>query len=1071
MDENDVAPPIQSDTTRTVNDGPQTSTNSDYLQDPLTSTPNGGGGGSPTPPEEPPSDQEINQEIKKVQAQGKAKAQGVKPAGEKTPEPLEKEETQAQGMPEETVEPQEGEEESEEDVPQETQPGFAGTPQGAEWCRALGEQDFFRTAAAGLPELESFIPPMDRLEAVGGALADGAVDGLVDGGLAIAVDTGLNVASSKIPYAAGLVEVGKLGKNLYDGISEKGVLEGTWQGLKASYGGLFGGGEFGKGWDKITKGDTFDKIEGALHAVKGVANILDTLSSIAWTVAGLGFILSWIPGMQWLIPFVAMAAKWGFVLGGIGTLTGVLVSTLQAIVIGARAVDALYYAADGEDLDQSIQSLKENTKGFVTTATARAGHKTREKIGDSLKTKSASGGGTNANSLKPTGANPTGEKPNKLQLIADIALGTKGPKDFLSRSSDSVNDVKTSAAGMKGLVSGKNTGERISNLENAGVEVFHSNRQRESVTKKLESKGQNDTRKNQAAGAKTQERLDQAQKKVEDTKKEMDDAFKKSQAAYERKQKVQSEFMKQKDAKGSAGPGSLESAQKQLTEATALSQSYQQDLRAVKKYQGEVQRSLQHVEKIEVHSGRDLSTTKTNLKQEVTRAKQLESQTKQGIQQAEKMKVEAKTHVDMVKTRIAFNKASMAHTEAKRTAAGKGWKHQMARESQSAMDGVAATHKGIQSRVEQTSNSKAWKDLGGDGASGTHLHGHNQGSGVTGFATAPVTDMVKSGLGMGDVTKTEPPKTEAPPAAPAKVEPPAEKEPQQTPEELFQPIIDSAQQLLQQGASGPVPDTTLPNAIDGMDSAKELLDVEEDTLKAQDTIIQQSLNNADSSLQTFNELDTFQQDAVLQREKLDATVDTLEQNQEKLQGRMGTFQQDSTESMGTISEFSSSLMGFLGPFLNLMGKIPGRFIGNAGEGAGGAKQLGQVGTDLTNVSGDLGSTNGAMGSALGPLQQKSQASRGEIEGFGTSLGELETLVSTERDQTLQGQSELMTLSADVQTGMADISGERTRLDGLGATKLEEANAFTAASDAHKTETLASFDELFSRIENLQAQEL
>ncbi len=119
--------------------------------------------------------------------------------------------------------------------------------------------------------------------------------------------------------------------------------------------------------------------------------------------------------------------------------------------------------------------------------------------------------------------------------------------------------------------------------------------------------------------------------------------------------------------------------------------------------------------------------------------------------------------------------------------------------------------------------------------------------------------------------------------------------------------------------------------------------------------------------------------------------------------------------------------GFVGPFISLMGRVPGRFVGNAGEGAAGAKQMQAFATD---GPGELSSTTSmaseASAEAAVRTQQNSNAKAAGDVAVG-NVNSLQSEVANQRTQATTGISELVSAQSENDAYLASIESEKSRL--------------------------------------------
>lgn len=206
----------------------------------------------------------------------------------------------------------------------------------------------------------------DRVGLVGEALLSGGADGFVQGAQAAIIDVVLNKATSKIPYAAGFIAMAQIA---YD--PKKWWADTVTTGIVGKVGG---------GWDKLTGegSDWIDRFEGVVNILEGLNNIIGLASTVCMIVAAAGFILSFI--CPALIPFVALAAKWGLLLGEINTVVGLGLNLMRLIIVVARSVQIAVSDANPEVQAKRAEKLKEMMTEWTSDFTKRQGNKLAGKL-------------------------------------------------------------------------------------------------------------------------------------------------------------------------------------------------------------------------------------------------------------------------------------------------------------------------------------------------------------------------------------------------------------------------------------------------------------------------------------------------------------------------------------------------------------------------------------------------------------------------------------------------------------------------------------------------------------------
>jgi len=325
-------------------------------------------------------------------------------------------------------------------------------------------------------------PSPDRWQMLSEALGQGALQGLKEGAFSIVVDTAINAASSKIPYLAGFIEVFQFAMDPLE--YGKSVLDG-----------LGGKGKYAQAFARFKSGDPIEIFTGVLDLFDGVKETISTLSKICWLVAGLGFIAS----LFWpaLLPFVALAAKWGVVFGTVSTVIGLGLTALRAVVIALQSAKLLYGDADPEELLATQQTIRDQTQTFVKTWVERKG----DKIRDNVQTRRQK-----ADTGEPPKASDNGapeQKPNKL--VEALKFASPLNKGMFESAGDNMKSlrVKDLAKVSWDLKGGHPfqpvDGETLMKLEGAGVPVFANDKHRDFVDQAMQKHGKNDTQEYQRA--------------------------------------------------------------------------------------------------------------------------------------------------------------------------------------------------------------------------------------------------------------------------------------------------------------------------------------------------------------------------------------------------------------------------------------------------------------------------------------------------------------------------------------------------------------------------------------------
>ncbi len=277
-----------------------------------------------------------------------------------------------------------------------------------------------------------------KTEAVGGtengklaleALGAGAADGFAQGAQAAIIDVVLNKATSKIPYASGFIAMAQIA---YD--PNKWFQDTIVSGV---------GGKLVGGWNKAfgEESDGIDRLEGVLNILEGLNNIIGIASTVCMIVAAAGFILSFI--CPALIPFVALAAKWGLLLGEINTVVGLALNAIRLVIVIWRAKQVAM-----EDANPEVQAKRaEKLKGMMTEWTADFTKRQGNNLAKKLQTQPAAKPGpakdpTSKPAAPADGSAATATKSGWKSRLSKIGGGLKKAGDEVLGVSDGIKEAK-----------------------------------------------------------------------------------------------------------------------------------------------------------------------------------------------------------------------------------------------------------------------------------------------------------------------------------------------------------------------------------------------------------------------------------------------------------------------------------------------------------------------------------------------------------------------------------------------------------------------------------------------------
>lgn len=304
------------------------------------------------------------------------------------------------------------------------------------------------------------------------AVRDGAASGFVEGVTTLAIDTAINVATSRIPYLQGAVELVRLVRD------PQKYLTGFYTDKLAP------------GWRQLTGANSsvVDRIEGLLNLVDGINGFLSLISSICWIVAGAGLIASlFFPA---ILPFVGMAAQWGMTIGKVSTVVGMFITAFRPIIILLRSIELLTSNASPEDLKKKQDALRNQVSSFSSEFTTRAGHTLRSRAQQGLNNRAQRRAGqTPAPPTAPQG--PRNASANRMVRIVGLLSGAGSQQglrnwDDQRQGRQQLRDARQAMRQTRGQA----TADRLAALEGTGMQVFAGERHRQRVSRQLAAQEQ-----------------------------------------------------------------------------------------------------------------------------------------------------------------------------------------------------------------------------------------------------------------------------------------------------------------------------------------------------------------------------------------------------------------------------------------------------------------------------------------------------------------------------------------------------------------------------------------------------
>ncbi len=253
----------------------------------------------------------------------------------------------------------------------------------------------------------------DRAVLVAKAVGKGAGGGFVRGVGELGISLLIQQGSKKVPYLSGFVEIAQIA---YD---PKGWYEAntaaTWGKLSSGWSDAFGSGK-----------DWVTRIEGLINLLDGVANVIGLLETICQAVASVLFVGGLISAMFGVGAALLAAApffgKAGLILAEVSALLKIAVTGLHFVVVAGRAFQILADGdADPATLAAKAESLEKNTEEWTKEFTKARGKKLVDKM--SAKGKDSKKGGeskaADAKAAAPKSGGPALPRPQEPKGYGD----------------------------------------------------------------------------------------------------------------------------------------------------------------------------------------------------------------------------------------------------------------------------------------------------------------------------------------------------------------------------------------------------------------------------------------------------------------------------------------------------------------------------------------------------------------------------------------------------------------------------------------------------------------------------
>jgi hypothetical protein len=1024
-----------------------------------------------------PTEEELEQMIREARQEGQSRAdsQDTGDTGEPAPQPGE--------PPVGTAEPQP--DVSAEGVSEPEQPGFAAVPPGPD-----GELPSFESLkSAPLSKWDDEMAwhqyfqgsgPMDGIQVdrdalISDALSGGALAGFQAGLKNVAIDTLINVASSRIPYLQGFVEMARIA---YD---PQAWLEGT---VQSTVGNMVNGGAML--WEGVTSGDPIAALDGLLTILDGINNVIGTLSSLCWIVAAASFVLSFICPAA--LPFAALAANWAVTLGTISTAFGIFITLGRAVVITMRFLQIKYGDADPATLLEQGERLRAQTQAFTGEFTTRAGNRLRGAAQDRLQNR----GQARSTTQTPQRQNSASANPpsrmqritNALNTGATVLSGGGNPRQAMGEALlgtvDSNGNRRPSAleTSLRGTQAWAGRGEyarppgggtrtrrqQAADMEHAGLTVFHSDRARVRFNEQTAQQGEKRPAVNRELVEDHQaatQRLRQASDQDLEAQRRLQEA---EQAANEARQRLrQAEQDDDLQARIRATEDQHQADQRRLQEAQRAVEVQEHVIRALEARREQLITEGAPQYQINIYN-KGISDARIELldrQTAVSHVRVAEATSNLERLQARQPMVGAR-NLDAQAQETLDN----ARTTATGTADNRGSAEQGVRDANAAfrtsdrVGGMTQEQSG-DFRDRNTTQRQQWYfDFTGKGPS--DLHGHNKGSGVTGAGTGIGVSMADSVY--AEFTEDQSDDTRNPlgvwertsSGQPLDLMGDAGGRGQDDYQGRLQQRFDQLKQAL------PAPPEGIAGTIDGAREAYAALDEEKRQIIFQQEVMQSLLEEADASMSA---LDAVQAISAANQE----AIATHQQQLGDKHTAQGDLRDAATETQGQATEGEQSgastaetVGGFLSRFLEMLNIVPSQVLGDGG--GDGIQQVHSSAQQQEQVSGDARATADRGVSEADRMEQETQQAENNASEDLTCMQGADEQIMQEQLSTMDGQTFLQQTLEDARTRQGELEGEMARLQGEHQGAVQSGSAWATTHEQQRVAGLGELDGIVELIE-------
>lgn len=215
------------------------------------------------------------------------------------------------------------------------------------------------------------VPFMRRLGLLGQvalrSVTKGVVVGATSAATGLAIDAGVNLAtkSLKIP---GVGNVLGGGLTAYSWFKDGGA--GAQKKIKA----------ISEGWTNAVANASWDRPAGTIAdfmswfgtVVGTIGDVCSMLSAACYVIAGLGFLISLIPGLQPVAAIISPCITAGRILGTISSMCGPVAMVTNLVATQLRLVSILFEASKPEDLSRELAAFEGELTGLTQAVTSSA---------------------------------------------------------------------------------------------------------------------------------------------------------------------------------------------------------------------------------------------------------------------------------------------------------------------------------------------------------------------------------------------------------------------------------------------------------------------------------------------------------------------------------------------------------------------------------------------------------------------------------------------------------------------------------------------------------------------------